>query len=74
MKTQATKMAQIKSRLSRKAVKQIAELAGVSKSSVYSVLAGKRNNLTICEAIMVVLEDEISKAREFEKRVDGLLS
>lgn len=74
MKTNATKMMQIKGRLSRKAVRQIAELAGVSKSTVYNVLAGKRYNLAICDAILVVLEEEVSKTREFEKRVDGLLS
>ena len=74
MRTNATKMQQIKGRLSRKAVRQIAELAGVSRSAVYNVLAGRRSNLAICDAIIVVLEEEVLKTREFEKKVDGLLS
>jgi len=74
MKTDTTKMKQIKGRLSRKAVRQIAELAGVSKSAVYNVLSGKRSNLAICDAIIVVLEEEVSRTREFEEKIDGLLS
>lgn len=74
MRTDTTKMKQIKGKLSRKAVMQIAELAGVSRSTVYNVLAGKRSNLAICDAIIVVLEEEVSRTREFEAKVDGLLS
>ena len=74
MKTDTTKMKQIKGRLSRKAVRQIAELAGVSKSTVYNVLAGKRSNLAICDAIIVVLEEEVTRTRKFEEKVNGLLS
>jgi AcrR family transcriptional regulator len=74
MKTEATKMAQIKDRLSRKAVRQIAEMAGVSKSSVYRVLAGKNENIAIYDAILIVLEEEISRVRAFETQVEGLLS
>ena len=53
---------------------EIAELAGVSRSAVYNVLAGKRSNLAICDAIIVVLEEEVSRTREFEEKVNGLLS
>lgn len=74
MRTDATKMKQIKGRLSRKAVGQIAELANVSKSTVYSVLSGKRQNFSVCDAILVVLEEEVSRNREFEEKTNSLLT
>ena len=74
MKTDTIRMRQIKEILSARAVRQIAELAGVSRSTVYSVLGGKRKNLAVYDVILLVLEEEISASRKLEEKADKLLS
>lgn len=74
MEQHTNKMTQIKGRLSSKAVKQIADLAGVSKSTVYDVLSGRRRNIFLYDAILAVLEEEVTIQKDFDGKIDKLLS